>query len=211
MILSASREASPVRAPYQNGQTTAATTSLTNGHNGVLNDALVAMNGNSNMNNGYHNGHTTEQSDDEYIDTIDDYDTNSINSDTVHQGHQHHASRTKVRYQSATSSDSVQNQPQRQSSGSSSGRIVAHAMPAPYVEVDLRFHNVLTQLNLTVERINVDVQQVMQRMQVVEKAMNDVAKVRKEIVFIKCQILNKVPVIVFWELFWHPLINFFNT
>lgn len=181
MLLSASREASPVRAPYQNGQTTTTTSSLTNGHNGVLNDALVAMNGNhNNMNNGYHNGHTTEQSDDEYIDTIDDYDTNSINSDSVQQGHQHHASRTKVRYQSATSSDSAQNQPQRQSSG----RIVAQANPAPYVEVDLRFHNVLTQLNLTVERINLDVQQVIQRMQATEKAMNDVAKVRNGVLLL---------------------------
>lgn len=133
-----------------------------------------------NNNNGYHNSHTTDQSDDEYIDTIDDYETQSIHSESAVgqpqlQPQQQHASRTKVR-SSLAPGDAVQ---QQQGSSSGSGRIVAQAMPEPYV--DLRFHNVLSQLNMAVERINLDVQQVTARMVVVERTMNDVAKVGKTI------------------------------
>lgn len=178
-LFTASREASPVRAPHVVNHNTH--TNLTNGHhpssqnNGVLTDALAVMNG-----NGYHNGHTTEQSDDEYIDTIDDYEAQSYTSDstvntTSMAAVQNHASRAKVRYQQQQQEPSHQGT----SSSSSRGRMVATqaAIPAS-VEVDLRFHNVLSELNMTVERINLDVKQVMTRMAVMEKALNE-AKVRE--------------------------------
>lgn len=168
IVLLASREASPARAPHQhtNGESIGA---LTNGHHhqssaeDVLHEALTVMNGNG---GDYHNGHTTEQSDDEYIDTIDDYDTHSFHSDAgssgkrvavpaVSNGH-NHTSRPKVRQGQETA-----------------GRAGSQVMPASPLEVDLRFHNVLTQLNMTVERINMDVQLVMQRMVVMERTLND--------------------------------------
>lgn len=130
----------------------------------MLHEALTAMNGSG---GDYQNGgHTTEQSDDEYIDTIDDYDTHSFHSDAgsssrrvavLSNGH-NHTSRPKVR--------------QGQEVGGRSG---GQANPASPLEVDLRFHNVLTQLNTTVERINLDVQLVMQRMLVMERTMNEQA------------------------------------
>jgi len=55
----ASREASPIRVPHRNGYV-----------NGTNNDSLV--NGNSFSDVDFHSGHTTEHSDDEYIDTVED-------------------------------------------------------------------------------------------------------------------------------------------
>lgn len=145
---------------------------MTNGHNGasVLSEALTAINGNGDSS--YQNGYVpTEQSDDEYIDTIDDYDNYSLHSDST-AAHVH-ASRTKVRYQL----ENLQPHPQN-------NRIVVAqstmAGAAPSVEVDLRFHNILSQLSVTVERINMDVQQVMARMMAVERTLNEeLAKVNK--------------------------------
>lgn len=174
----ASREVSPMRAPYlnghdhQNGFSTSSAAEqnnhLTNGHN----ETLAIMNGNGGS--GYHNGHLTEQSDDEYIDTIDDYDAHSFHSDSTGATATtaQHTSRPKVRYQAAVSV------PANNLQVTDGGRTRTQA-PSSSVEMDLRFHNVLSQLNLTVERINVDVQQVMTRMAVIERSMNE-AKVRKE-------------------------------
>lgn len=149
---------------------------MTNGHHGdALSDALVAI-------NGHHlNGHTTEQSDDEYTDTIDDDDADTIGSfhsaSTVP-----HTSRTKVRYHPATSSSTSgapSSGPSRiYNSQTSSSQVATSAA----LEVDLRFHNVLSQLNMTVERINMDVQQVMNRMLVAERALSDMTKVSGRII-----------------------------
>lgn len=152
---------------------------LTNGHNhngGVLNEAIAVMNGNGGAGgSSYYNGHTTtEQSDDEYIDTIDDYDTHSFTSDstgvTTTTNKNNHASRTKVRYQPVQEGQNIKR---------IVGQVSTSGGPPPSLEVDLRFHNVLSQLNITVERINLDVQQVMTRMAVVERSLNEAAKVRR--------------------------------
>lgn len=57
----ASREASPIRAPLQNG--------YTNGTNGQVHSLV---NGHTNLEENFQSGYTTEHSDDEYIDTVDD-------------------------------------------------------------------------------------------------------------------------------------------
>lgn len=167
----ASRETSPVRVQQLNNGNGPEPTHLTNGHqnsannlhhNGVLGEALVAMNG--------HAPSTTDQSDDEYIDTIDDYETHSYHSDSTTAGPSatmnNHASRTKVRYQPHSSGQPHQ------------GLLRGGATVEPSLEVDLRFHNVLSQLNLTVERINVDVQQVMMRMGAMERQLNELERAK---------------------------------
>lgn len=162
--VAASREASPVRVPMTNGH---------NGHhNGLLNEAIAQMNGNGSV-GGTSYGHNTEQSDDEYIDTIDDYDMNSLHSDSTTGNNQaaaaavaQHNSRTKLRQQ-----------PESARRAMAVAGAVAGATGPQALEVDMRMHNVLSQLNVAVERMNSDVQQVMNRMLVLERQVNDAVKV----------------------------------
>uniref|UniRef100_A0A1B0DCM1 Uncharacterized protein n=1 Tax=Phlebotomus papatasi TaxID=29031 RepID=A0A1B0DCM1_PHLPP len=146
----ASREASPVRAPT-NGVASSSgyqMPQLTNG-NGYL------MNGNHDPSTVYQNGHLTEQSDDEYIDTVEDepetLSARSISSVSSSQ----HVSRSKVR----SDSGSVR-------------RTVAQLNGGNGANED--FTEVLNLLNATVDRMSVDLQQVTNRINIMERSLLEV-------------------------------------
>lgn len=121
---------------------------LTNG-NGYL------MNGNHDPSTVYQNGHLTEQSDDEYIDTVEDepetLSARSISSVSSSQ----HVSRSKVR----NDSGSVR-------------RTVAQLNGGSGVNED--FTEVLNLLNSTVDRMSVDLQQVTNRINIMERSLLEV-------------------------------------
>lgn len=164
MSVTASREASPTRAPiYQNGHHNHHL------HNGNQNNSSGLNNGHyTNGDGGTGSGHMTEQSDDEYIDTIDDEDDDG-DADTLSSFRstvntfQAHTSRSKLRNKGAPGSGGV-------------GPVMPTATAVGELnalEVDLRFHNVLIQMNATVERMSVDLKQVSGQVVVLERALND--------------------------------------
>uniref|UniRef100_A0A1B0CRI7 ACB domain-containing protein n=1 Tax=Lutzomyia longipalpis TaxID=7200 RepID=A0A1B0CRI7_LUTLO len=147
----ASREASPARAPMlpHNGYTQP---QLTNG-NGYL------VNGND-VSAVYQNGHLTEQSDDEYIDTVEDEpESRSLASATTSQ----HTSRSKVRT----------NEHWSKASTSGSKRDL-HMNGVASTTLNEEFLEVLNLLNSTVDRMSVDLQQVTNRINIMERSLLEV-------------------------------------
>ncbi|XP_059614398.1 acyl-CoA-binding domain-containing protein 5A isoform X2 [Phlebotomus argentipes] len=128
----ASRESSPVRAPM----------------NGLALPPPPHVNGNGFLTNGHdtahQNGHLTEQSDDEYIDTVED-EPETLSARSLSSVSSQHVSRSKVRSQ-------------------------AGKRPG----VNEEFLEVLNLLNATVDRMSVDLQQVTNRINIMERSLLEV-------------------------------------
>ncbi|GAB0093872.1 acyl-CoA-binding domain-containing protein 5 [Sergentomyia squamirostris] len=152
----ASREASPVRAPM-NG--VALQPALTNGNEHLL----------TNGNHEYQNGHLTELSDDEYIDTVEDEpETLSARSlASVSSFGSQHVSRSKT---------SRKNLIRRSEAGRFSPP--NHAQMNGLVASSRGDHDeyldVLNVLNSTVDRMSVDLQQVTNRINIMERSLLEV-------------------------------------
>lgn len=126
----ASREASPIRASHQNGYT---------------NNGLV-VNGNGHFNEHFQSGHSTEHSDDEYIDTVDD-DTYLLSEPIV-----------STRISRPTTRRSFGNVINQSSVASSSTN---------YQQIEPAINQILR----TIELMNSDLQQINRRIDVVERLM----------------------------------------
>lgn len=129
----ASREASPIRVSHRNGHS---------------NNEHSVVNGNSHFEDNYQSGHTTEHSDDEYIDTVED-DTYLLSEPVI----QTRLSRSTVR-RSFGESDQ-----QKLISTTSSSTNYQQIEPA------------INQILRTIERMSNDLQQINRRIDIVERSI----------------------------------------
>lgn len=129
----ASREASPIRVSHQNGYTN--------------NEPVV--NGNNHFDDNFQSGHTTEHSDDEYIDTVDD-DTYFISEPIVS---------TRI---------------SRPTTRRSFGNIVPASSVVTEASSSTNYRQIepaINQILRTVELMNNDLQQINRRIDIVERLM----------------------------------------
>lgn len=137
----ASREASPIRSSLQNGYT-----------NGVSNGQMHLINGNGRFEDNLQSGHSTEHSDDEYIDTVED-DTYLINEPM-----------TRI---------------SRPTTRRSFGNIVPQGLVTTSASCSTNYQQIepaINQILRTIELMNNDLQQINRRIDIVERLMTTMDK-----------------------------------
>lgn len=136
----ASREASPIRVSHRNG------------HHINGDEQVHLVNGNSHFEENFHSGHTTEHSDDEYIDTVDD-DSLLLHSEPI----------MSTRISRPTTRRSFGNGLHQASA------VTVTSNSTHYQQIEPAINQILR----TIELMNNDLQQINRRIDTVERLMDN--------------------------------------